>query len=62
MPEWQGIYLYGDAAPRAWGLRRGTAGWNQQSRHALPIAPSVRQSRRDYVADLDGGIYRLGRR
>jgi glucose/arabinose dehydrogenase len=66
LPEWQGVYLYGDyCSGRVWGLLQDAAGqW--QSRVLFEtgfnvVAFGQDQAGRVYVVDHRGGVYRLER-
>jgi glucose/arabinose dehydrogenase len=66
LPEWQGIYLYGDDCTGIiWGLIHNEAGW--QSQVMFESGFNVSSFGQDeagelYVADLQGSIYRLEKR
>lgn len=65
MPEWQGIYLYGDfCSGKVWGLIRSQGGW--QSQILFETGFNITSFGQDpsgeiYLADRGGAIYRLGR-
>lgn len=65
MPEWQGIYLYGDYCTGIiWGLIRSNDGW--QHRVLFDSSANITTFGRDpsgeiYLADRGGTIYRLGK-
>lgn len=66
MPEWQGLYLYGDyCSGRIWGLLNSDQGW--QARELFRPGYHISTFGEDasgelYVADLRGEIFRLERR
>ena len=63
MPEWQGIYLYGDeCSGKVWGLINSQNGW--QSQVLFETGFNITTFGQDatgeiYLADRNGGIYRL---
>ncbi|MBI2758507.1 MAG: PQQ-dependent sugar dehydrogenase [Chloroflexi bacterium] len=65
MPEWQGIYLYGDfCSGKVWGLIRSQGGW--QSQILFETGFNITSFGQDasgeiYLADRGGAIYRLGK-
>lgn len=65
LPEWQGIYLYGDyCSGLVWGLIRSGPGW--QSRVLFETGFRISSFGEDaagelYVADLRGAVYRLSK-
>jgi glucose/arabinose dehydrogenase len=70
MPEWQGIYLYGDyCSGKIWGLRHdASAQGDQQWTSALLFESNAHittfgqdQAEETYFADREGTIYRLTR-
>ena len=66
LPEWQGIYLYGDyCSGNIWGLLHTGSGWQSQVmfESGFSISSFGQDQNGDiYVADLGGGIYRLDRK
>ncbi len=66
MPEWQGIYFFGDyCSGRIWGLLRTTQGWQMQP--LFETRANISTFGRDaqgevYFAHHGGSIYRLQRR
>jgi glucose/arabinose dehydrogenase len=63
LPEWQGIYLYGDyCTGTIWGLLRTGAGWQNQVLFETDFSISsfgVDEAGELYLANLQGAIYRL---
>jgi hypothetical protein len=64
LPEWQGIYLYGDyCSGTIWGLiKTDQAGWNPKAlfETSANISSFGRDSsERVYYLDLGGAIFRL---
>jgi len=63
MPEWQGIYLYGDyCSGMIWGAIKSGGGWQSQQLFATASRISsfgVDESNELYLADLRGSIYQL---
>lgn len=66
LPEWQGVYLYGDyCSGRIWGLLLGEGGWQGGQLFATPFSITsfgVDHQGSLYLTDYAGGIYRLQRR
>ena len=66
MPEWQGIYLYGDyCSGTIWGLIHSDSGWQNQVLFGTNFRIStfgVDESNELYVADLNGTIYKLAQK
>lgn len=66
LPEWQGIYLFGDyCSGTIWGLLRSDGGWQTQAlfQSGLNISSfGVDENGELYVADLQGSILRLERK
>ncbi len=67
LPEWQGIYLYGDyCSGIIWGLIRSGGGWQSQvlfSQTGMNISSfGVDEAGELYIADLQGSILRLTRK
>lgn len=66
LPEWQGIYLYGDYCTGViWGLLHTEAGWRSQAMFQSGLRVSTfgqDEAGELYVADLGGSVYRLDRR
>ncbi|HEY6072512.1 MAG TPA: PQQ-dependent sugar dehydrogenase, partial [Anaerolineales bacterium] len=66
LPEWQGVYLYGDyCSGLIWGLIHSDAGWQSKLLfHSDSRISSFGQDEAGelYAADLSGGIYRLERK
>ena len=65
LPEWQGIYLYGDyCSGLIWGLIPSGGGW--QSALLFDTSYSISSFGEDeagelYLTDLGGAVYRLAR-
>jgi len=63
MPEWQGIYLYGDYCSGViWGLIKFVEGWQNQVLFGTNFRISgfgVDESNELYLANLGGAIYKL---
>jgi glucose/arabinose dehydrogenase len=66
LPEWQGIYLYGDyCSGKVWGLIRSTGGWQSQLQFETGFSISsfgVDEAGEIYIANLQGSIDRLEHR
>ncbi len=66
LPEWQGLYLYGDyCSGIIWGLLHTDSGWQSQVmfRSSFSISSFGQDAGGElYVADLGGAIYRLDRK
>ncbi len=66
LPEWRGIYLFGDyCTGTVWGLIRSADGWQAQVLFETGLRISsfgVDQAGELYVADLQGSILRLARK
>jgi len=66
LPEWQGIYLFGDYCTGfVWGLIRSVSGWQAEVLFDTPFNIStfgVDQAGEVYLADLQGAVYRLERK
>lgn len=66
LPEWQGIYLYGDfCSGKVWGLIRSTDGWQSQVQFETGFSISSfgeDEAGEVYIANLQGSIYRLERK
>lgn len=66
LPEWQGIYLYGDfCSGKVWGLIRSTDGWQSQVQFETGFSISSfgeDEAGEVYIANLQGAIYRLERK
>jgi glucose/arabinose dehydrogenase len=66
MPEWQGIYLYGDYCSGViWGLIKSGGGWQNQVLFGTNLRIStfgVDESNELYLASLTGPIYKLVQR
>ncbi len=66
LPEWQGIYLFGDYCTGfVWGLIRSGSGWQAEVLFDTPFNIStfgVDESGEIYLADLQGAVYRLSRK
>jgi glucose/arabinose dehydrogenase len=65
MPEWKGIYLYGDyCTGLIWGLIRSDGGWQTQLLFDIPVTITSfgqDESGEIYLLNDSGGIYRLER-
>jgi glucose/arabinose dehydrogenase len=65
MPEWNGIYLYGDyCTGLIWGLVRSDDGWQSQLLFDIPATITSfgqDESGEIYLLDDSGGMYRLER-
>ena len=65
MPEWNGIYLYGDyCTGMIWGLIRANGGWQTQLLYDLDVNNTSfgqDESGELYLISDNGGIYRLAR-
>lgn len=64
LPEWQGVYLYGDfCSGLIWGLlKTGDGGWQNEilfDTNAGISAISQDESGEVYMLDIQGGVYRL---
>jgi glucose/arabinose dehydrogenase len=63
LPEWQGVYLYGDyCSGKIWGLLQGGGGWQVDSLFDTPFSITtfgVDHGGGVYLADYAGAIYRL---
>lgn len=63
LPEWQGIYMYGDyCSGRIWGLLQAVDGW--QSAELFRTDANITSFGEDengelYLVDYNGGVYRL---
>jgi glucose/arabinose dehydrogenase len=66
LPEWQGIYLFGDyCSGLVWGVVRSGEGWQTQVLFQTGLSISsfgVDEAGELYVADLQGSILRLARK
>jgi hypothetical protein len=66
MPEWQGIYLYGDyCSGIIWGLMSSNNTWQSQVLFETDFRISSfgeNAAGEIYLTDLQGGVYRLDRR
>ena len=66
LPEWQGIYLYGDyCSGKVWGLIRSTGGWQSRVQFDTGFSISsfgVDEAGEVYIANLQGSIHRLERK
>jgi len=65
MKEWQGVYFYGDdCSGKIWGLINSKNGWQSQVLFETGFNISTfgqDASGEIYIADRNGGIYRLGK-
>lgn len=65
LPEWQGIYLFGDFCNGyVWGLRSLAVGWDQRLLFQTPYRITSfgeDEAGELYLLDRQGGIYRLAR-
>lgn len=65
LPEWQGVYLYGDyCSGRIWGLLQGGDGWQNELLFETPFRISsfgVDHKGSVFVADHAGAVYELQR-
>jgi glucose/arabinose dehydrogenase len=63
LPEWQGIYLFGDYCNgRVWGLRPLSVGWDHQLLFQTPhriTSFGEDEAGEVYLLDRAGGVYRL---
>ncbi|HLC04666.1 MAG TPA: PQQ-dependent sugar dehydrogenase [Anaerolineales bacterium] len=66
LPEWQGVYLYGDfCSGRMWGLLQGGGGWHNNQLFDTPFSISsfgVDHEGSVFVADYAGAVYQLQRK
>jgi glucose/arabinose dehydrogenase len=66
LPEWQGVYLYGDyCSGKIWGLLQGGAGWQNSQLFDTPFSITsfgVDDAGSVYLADYAGALYRLERK
>jgi hypothetical protein len=66
LPEWQGIYLYGDyCTGLIWGLIRSENGWQSKLLFDTDFSISsfgVDEAGELYITDLQGAIHRLERK
>jgi hypothetical protein len=63
MPEWNGIYLYGDyCTGKTWGLIRSENGWQSQMLFDLDVTITSfgqDQAGELYLLSDSGGVFRL---
>jgi glucose/arabinose dehydrogenase len=63
LPEWQGVYLYGDyCSGKIWGLLQGGGGWHSSQLFDTPFNITtfgVDHAGSVYLADYAGALYRL---
>jgi len=66
LPEWQGVFLYGDyCSGLIWGLLQGGGGWHSDQLFDTHFSVSGFGTDHEgavYVVDYGGGVYRLARR
>ncbi len=66
LPEWQGVYLYGDyCSGKIWGLLQGGGGWHSGQLFDTPFSITsfgVDRAGAVYLADYAGALYRLQRK
>jgi glucose/arabinose dehydrogenase len=66
LPEWQGVYLYGDfCSGIIWGLLHTGTGWQNQALFDTDFNISsfgLDQAGELYLSDLKGVVYRLGKK
>lgn len=66
LPEWQGVYVYGDyCSGRIWGLLQGGGGWHSDRLFDTPFSITsfgVDHEGSVFLADYAGALYRLQRK